>query len=147
MVELQKDGVLYGIFSSIYEGCTGPSRHKQKVILEKTTWFGSPDEPLQASKMLYHKGHHFKKHTHLYRERTANYTQEAFVVFHGAIKAHVFDDNQQRVGEVTLRSGDFLILYRGSHSFDVLKNDTIFFEIKNSGPFTTVEEDKKFLDD
>lgn len=136
MIKIEKDGKLYAISVSFN------FIHNE----EGTQWLGDPNEPLQASRMQYNSGKIFKKHIHLLRPRQHDYTQEAFAVMKGCVWAEICDEDGKLISSAFMRSGDFLIIYRGSHRFKVMQDDTVFFEIKNSGPFTSAEEDKVFLE-
>lgn len=130
-----KDGELLAVFDHL------PWEHS-----EGTEWYGNPEFDLQVARMSYGSGKTFKPHTHLKRERVIRYTQECMVVVRGVLACNVFDKDDLFIGSEILRAGDIGVFYAGGHGYAVLGDKTVFYEIKH-GQFTTVEADKRFLDD
>jgi hypothetical protein len=135
MIEEIRDenNMLLAILGSVYKFEKG--RH----------FVGGPEEFIQVGCFNYDKDVHLKKHWHRIRSGGGpRKTQEVMICFSGSFAAHIMDGKYEIVRTVTLKPGDFIILYRGGHGFDILENDTIILEAKN-GPFTTVEDDKVFI--
>jgi cupin fold WbuC family metalloprotein len=136
MTEIKKDGILYAIHDPI------------ETLENKNTtkWYGTSEEYIQASRLFYDRGKFFRPHRHLSNPREVEWTQECFVVVKGRIKANIYDGQDNYIDSFVMKAGDIGIFYLGGHSFEILDNDTIAFEIK-PGPFTSVEQDKKFSDE
>lgn len=111
-----------------------------------TTWVGDPQKALQVAMFNYDFSKIFKGHKHIKRPRVNNYTQECIIVFNGELLANLYDNEKNFVDNFIMYSGCFAIFYQGYHEYTVFKAHTRFIEIKN-GPFTTVAEDKVYLDE
>ncbi len=103
------------------------------------------DEYIQICAKSMPKGMTFKPHKHNKLERITDYTQEAWIILEGSVHANFWDVNDQPIHETVLNSGDCAIVFRAGHSFEVLEEETILYEVK-SGPYYGVERDKSFLD-
>ncbi len=104
------------------------------------------DECLQAASGVYlPKGHTFSgAHKHRPQIRNTNKTQECFVVITGKVGVDLFDIDNKQIGKFILESGDCYIYLGGGHSFEVLEDNTFFYEFKN-GPYYGRENDKEFI--
>jgi cupin fold WbuC family metalloprotein len=104
-----------------------------------------PEEQfLQISTKKIPKGTNFNPHKHNKLERTTDITQEAWIVLEGRIRATFWDIDDSIVKETVLSSGDCAVVYRAGHSFEVLDDETILYEIKN-GPYYGVDKDKTMI--
>ena len=74
------------------------------------------------------------KHIHTKIQRKTIGTQETWIVIRGKIKVTFYDTNKTKICSKILKKGDISILFRGGHKLDILKKDTIIYEIKN-GPY------------
>ena len=83
-----------------------------------------------------------KPHKHLSIHRNSDITQEAWVILDGSIYAKFYDINNHITHTSKLKKGDVAILYRGGHSFKVIEENTVFYEIKN-GPYIGSKFDKE----
>ena len=83
-------------------------------------------------------------HKHLPQERTTNKTQESFVVIRGSIEVEMYDTDNSFIGREILNAGDCYIYLGGGHSFKILTENSLFYEIKN-GPYFGREKDKTFI--
>lgn len=92
------------------------------------------DEILQASLLRLPQGRTIAPHQHLLQFRNTQGTCEAWVVVSGRLQAQVFDIDHDLVTTVELSAGDCMVLYRGGHSFSVMSEDAVVYEIKN-GPY------------
>lgn len=109
-----------------------------------TTWFCKDYDGLQVARMKYNSDKSFEAHTHIMRPRLSNYTEEAIIVFQGTLRVTIYDLGKEVVYSGYLYAGDMVISRRGYHQYEVIEDNSIFYEFKN-GPFTTRSEDKKFL--
>ena len=116
-----------------------------KDIKEGTDWFGEKIESLQASRMKYQAGKSFQVHHHILNPRTIKRTQEAFIIISGRIAVDVYDNKPSLLGTLEAESGDAIFVYRGGHGVRILE-DAVLYEVK-AGCYTTVSEDKEFLND
>jgi mannose-6-phosphate isomerase-like protein (cupin superfamily) len=94
----------------------------------------SSSEILQASLLKLPKGKSITPHRHLPLERNTVGTSEAWIIMSGLLTAQIFDIDNSPVETVELRVGDCMILYRGGHTFTVMSEDVVLYEIKN-GPY------------
>jgi len=69
-------------------------------------------------------------------------TQEAWIVVSGQLQVQVFDTDDTFVEQLTLTAGQCMTLFRGGHTFTVLTDNTVIFEIKN-GPYYGQQTDMK----
>ena len=112
-----------------------------------TNFLTSDHYVLQAAVMFNPpKGHTFKgPHKHIPCKRTTDETYEAFIIHRGSVKVVIYDTDESKLGEEILLPGDlYIILGKGGHGFEVLTDDTVFFELKN-GPYFGTEKDKVFF--
>jgi len=82
-----------------------------------------------------------ESHKHLKLDRETDRTQETWIIIQGAVKAKIFDLDDQLLLEEDLYSGDCIVLFRGGHSLEVLEKNTIMYEVKN-GPYFGKLNDK-----
>jgi len=102
------------------------------------------NEILQVSTMTLPQGKVLKSHKHKPVKRSTVGTQEAWVIMSGQLQAQVFDTDNTVVEELILTAGQCLTLFRGGHTFTVLTDDTVIFEIKN-GPYYGSEIDSEAI--
>ena len=100
---------------------------------------------LQVLSWNYDAGKKLKAHEHLEAPREITYTQEAVVVLSGSLKARIYDRKQSPVTELTLVTGECLVLLEGGHSYEILENGTRALEIKN-GPYVGAEADRRRIE-
>jgi cupin fold WbuC family metalloprotein len=91
-------------------------------------------EILQVSMMRLPEGKSIVPHRHLPQSRITQGTSEAWIVISGEVQATVFDFDSSPVATIDLVAGDCMVLYRGGHSFTVMSDNTVLYEIKN-GPY------------
>ena len=103
----------------------------------------SPDEEfLQMSARSLKKGTLVPAHKHLPIQRETNITQEAWIVYKGAIQGSFYDLDNQLIEDIVLVDGDAAILFRGGHKLFVIEENTIFYELK-TGPYYGKVADKE----
>lgn len=107
----------------------------------------SPEnEFLQLAMLKFDSGRKFKPHKHIFHEKTTNIAQESWIVVEGQVKAHLYDLNDEVAECVLLDPGDVSITFRGGHTYEIMKDNTLVYEYK-TGPYLGQEFDKVFLDD
>jgi len=133
------------IYSKEQEGLLLLAINRRTEITTQRVDVCPPEEYIQICAKSMPKGLTFKPHKHNKLERTTDYTQEGWIILEGSVKANFWDINDQPIYETVLNAGDCAIVFRAGHSFEVLEEGTILYEIK-SGPYYGVELDKSFLD-
>ena len=106
---------------------------KYKNISKKRNNISPINEYIQASTQKLKKNSIIKSHIHIKNKRTTLSTQEIWIVLRGKLSVKIFDIDKKQIKSFFLNKGDMYILFKGGHSFKVLKDNTDFYEIKN-GP-------------
>ena len=130
IVDLIFDKVLYAKVISANDSCQG------------IHFLSSPDDNLQIGYMGHPAGHEILPHIHLPIQRKITGTQEILFIRKGVLQVIFFNDAHIRVGEITLREGDVIILLNGGHGFKVLE-DVEMVEVKQ-GPFVEGHDKVRF---
>lgn len=102
------------------------------------------DKYLQISTKKLSRTTKFKAHKHLPLDRNTDITQEAWIVLEGRIKASFYDIDNSLILETDLFAGDCAVVFRAGHSFEVMVDNTILYEVKN-GPYYGQQKDKAFI--
>jgi cupin fold WbuC family metalloprotein len=97
-------------------------------------------EWLQLSLIALDAGGSIRPHTHdvkpLKTDDAPNWlTQEAWVVMRGSVRIRLYDEDHERLDELTLDAGRLVVTFHGGHSFFGAEPGTLLLECKN-GPFT-----------
>ena len=105
----------------------------------------SPAEFLQVSAIELAEKEEFKAHIHTWKDCDIDTTvaQEAGVVIRGRVKASLYDDQQNLVGEQELTPGDCCITLHGGHKYTSTE-ESLVYEFK-SGPYLGDSLDKFYL--
>jgi hypothetical protein len=105
----------------------------------------SPKEFLQVSAIELADKEEFKAHIHTWKECDIDTTvaQEAWVVIKGRVKASLYDEEQNLVGEQDLIPGDCCITLHGGHKY-ASTEESLVYEFK-SGPYLGDSLDKFYL--
>jgi cupin fold WbuC family metalloprotein len=118
------------------------------IIIRSGDWepglnFISASEDLQQVGLWhYADGTRLTPHIHLLNPRSVPHTQEVVFVKQGKVRANVYSEDRKPVQSVELKTGDFMVMLKGGHGYDILENNTQVLEVKN-GPFTSVEKDRE----
>jgi len=115
-------------------------------ISESRTDMCPDEEYLQISGRKLKKGLKTKPHKHIPIERKTDITQEAWIVFEGCLKGTFYDLDDSVLYETEIKKGDVVCLFRGGHGFEVLEEDTIWYEFK-TGPYYGIETDKEDINE
>jgi len=135
------------IFSKINPDILIHKVHKKEDFLmqeERGNNLSLDKEALQVRALKCSIGEIFKEHKHLPQKRETNLTQESLIVIKGSIKVTCYDLNDDFLEELILAPGDCLITFNGGHRFEILEENTSFYEHKN-GPYNGLVKDKKLL--
>ena len=117
---------------------------KYKNISKKRNNISPINQYIQASTQKLKKNSIIKSHIHLKNKRTTFSTQEIWIVLRGKLSVKIFDIDKKQIKSFFLNKGDMYILFKGGHSFKVLKDNTDFYEIKN-GPYKKKIKDIEYL--
>ncbi len=98
------------------------------------------DNPLQLGVLRHAGGTRIKPHVHLESPRMIKSVQEVLYVVSGRVVVNLYSPGQKEVREVTLETGDTILLISGGHGFTVLE-DAKIIEVKQ-GPYSGVTQDK-----
>lgn len=103
---------------------------------------------IQCCSLKLPKGHTFKPHKHIYKERLYEklIAQESWVVIKGKVKCIFFDIDDTILATPILEPGDASFTLGGGHTYEILDADTMVYEMK-TGPYEGQEFDKKFIKD
>ena len=133
MKKIERNGVLYAAYDSLSE------------IEKGFNWYSKDSDAIQVASMSYDRGKVVEPHTHIFRPRSSDYTQESVIVVKGKIEFSFYDPYKIFLDKVVLNPGDLIISFTGYHGMEVLEDGTVYFEIK-TGPFTGLEGEKEFMD-
>ena len=90
----------------------------------------------------YEKGKELAAHIHNTVERQIDRTYEVLYVINGAIKADIYDMEENRIETLAVKQGEILILLESGHGYSILEEDTTVLEVKN-GPYFGAETDRR----
>ena len=114
---------------------------RQNYEPEGVNFITAEDNPLQLGVLKHQKGSKIKPHIHKSSPRIVNEIQEVLHIAYGKVEAEFYTGDGKKVGDVTLNSGDTILLLSGGHGFNLLEDSKII-EIKQ-GPYRGVVEDKE----
>ena len=135
--EVIKDNTNNVIIAKIYRNSVWP---------DNLNFYTKDEDFVQVSTWNYNQGKHLKAHKHKVAERMSNRTQEVVFVKSGKMSASFFTDTNEFIDKIIVSAGDFLIIFSGGHSYDILEDKTQILEIKN-GPYLGLEKDKELIED
>lgn len=130
----------------IKEGNLILARH----VAADTAWSGglkffSPeDDYIQVGTWGYDSGKDLLAHSHNPVTREVSWTQEVLYVRKGSIRADIYSTHEEKVAELIVSEGDFIVLLRGGHGYHILEDETQVLEIKN-GPYLGADVDRRRL--
>ena len=91
-------------------------------------------ELFQLGFISHKKKHEIKKHYHIKKDRKISYFSEVLMMKKGLLKVMIFDEKNQNIKKnIILRKDDIILLLKGGHGFEVLK-DVEIIEVKQ-GPY------------
>ena len=126
-----KDGTLYALF------------FRGTLRVEGVKFLTPPELPMQLGLMEHPAGHRVEPHQHPAQPYDVRTMSEFLFIERGKIKATVYDEEWNVLGEETLGPSDFLLFLRGGHSIEVLEAGR-FLEVKQ-GPFPGDAKAKTYL--
>ena len=132
------------VFSKVDKELLLLSINRSSHISEKRTDICPDTEYLQVCAKKMSKGDFFVPHKHNLLTRVTTKTQEGWIILEGKIKARFWDVDDTLIFETSLERGDCAVVFHAGHSFEVLEEGTILYEIK-TGPYYGVEKDKTYI--
>lgn len=109
---------------------------------EGLSFFSSDNEFIQVGAWQYNKDKELLAHIHNEVERTVTRTCETLYIVSGAIRAKIYDLNENFIEEFEAVQGDVVILLDSGHGYTILEDNTKVLEVKN-GPYMGAEIDRK----
>ena len=105
-------------------------------------FYSKDEEVIQVGTWQYNSGKQLMKHIHNEVDRVITRTNEVLYVVSGAVKAFIYDLDENLVEELTVNTGDTLILLDCGHGYEIMADNTKVIEIKN-GPYLGAETDRR----
>lgn len=104
------------------------------------------DQFIQCATLNLDKGTTFKPHRHLIREviEKDHIAQESWVVIKGLVRCVFYDLDDTIMAKVVLFPGDASFTLYGGHTYVILEDNTIVYEMK-TGKYLGQEKDKMFI--
>ena len=109
------------------------------------SFFTDDSESLQLGSWRYESGKLLAAHNHNRVERRADRTQEFIIVLKGGLKASIYSESDAFIEELTLKSGEALLILAGGHGYRIEENDTVVLEVKN-GPYPGADLDRRRIE-
>ncbi|HWZ23204.1 MAG TPA: hypothetical protein VNW06_11155 [Cytophagaceae bacterium] len=113
------------------------------IKVNKTTFFSPAESSFQFGLLAHEAGFIEPPHYHKPVKRTIEDLQQMFVVQRGVVVVELYSDEGDLLKEVTLRTGDAIVLIHGTHAIRV-EEDMQCISVKQ-GPFLGDENDKVFV--
>jgi len=105
-------------------------------------FYSNDEEVIQVGTWQYDSGKQLMKHIHNEVDRVITRTNEVLYVVSGKVKAFIYDLDEKLVEELTVDTGDTLILLDCGHGYEIMADNTKVIEIKN-GPYLGAETDRR----
>lgn len=103
------------------------------------------DQFLQIAALRPEQGTTYKPHRHLwYRYNDDRVTQESWIVIRGNVRVILYDIDNTAIHEDVLTPGDLSCTFIAGHTYEILTEDAMIYEVKN-GPYFGQEADKIFI--
>jgi hypothetical protein len=111
---------------------------------EHTIFFSPPESSFQIGLLAHGAGFREPPHYHKPVKREISDLQQMFVVQKGIVSVELYDNSGQLVKDVTLMTGDAIVLIQGIHAIKVIE-DMQCISVKQ-GPYLGPENDKIFVE-
>lgn len=106
-----------------------------------------PDnEYLQIACIAANAGQSYRPHQHIALSRETNITQEVWIVVSGCARVTYYDLDGSKLRVQPLFKGSCSMTFRGGHSYEIIEDNTVIFEVKN-GPYYGQVKDKVFIEE
>jgi hypothetical protein len=110
------------------------------TTVNQTTFFSPAESSFQFGLLAHAAGFVEAPHYHKPVSRTIDDLQQMFVVQRGVVEVLLYSDRGDLLREITMHSGDAIVLIHGVHAIRVLE-DMQCISVKQ-GPFLGTENDK-----
>jgi mannose-6-phosphate isomerase-like protein (cupin superfamily) len=107
------------------------------------SFFTPPELSQQLAYMHHPAGKVIEAHFHNPVPRSVEYTQETLFIRRGCLRVDFFDDQQSYLESRELNAGDVILLVKGGHGFEVLK-ELDMIEVKQ-GPYAGDQDKTRFV--
>lgn len=108
-----------------------------------TKFFSHPDSSFQFGLLAHESGFVEEPHYHHPFKREITDLQQMFVMQRGCVVIDLYSDSGEKFQEITLKTGDAIVLMHGVHGLRVVE-DFQAISVKQ-GPFLGTEKDKIFV--
>lgn len=132
------------IQSIVYNGIRYAEVLRADVRVEHTTFFSPAESSFQFGLLAHKAGFVEPPHYHKPFKREIADLQQMFVVQRGEVVVELYADDGTMLEEITLRTGDGIVLIHGVHAIRVTE-DMQCISIKQ-GPYLGMENDKVFVE-
>ena len=112
--------------------------------VNETTFFSPADSSFQFGLLAHEAGFVEAPHFHKEVERKISDLQQMFIVQRGVVVVELFSDAGDLLREITMKTGDAIVLIHGVHAIRVIE-DMQCISVKQ-GPYLGEAEDKVFVD-
>lgn len=103
------------------------------------------DNFLQCCTLNLPKGHTFKPHKHIWKQRSEQViAQESWIVLKGKVRCIFYDLDDTPIAAPILKAGDASFTLQGGHNYVILEDETRVLEYK-TGPYFGQKLDKTFI--
>ena len=116
--------------------------HQSTKFQSGKTFYTDNNDEMQFGSFHLEAGEEINKHIHNNQVRSTQSTYEGLVVIDGQIKVDLYNLQLIKIQEVTLNSGDAILLISGGHGIKMLEN-TKFLEFKQ-GPYDDLKDKEHF---
>jgi hypothetical protein len=116
--------------------------HQSTQFQSGKTFYTENNDEMQFGSFHLEAGEEINKHIHNKQVRSTQSTYEGLVVIDGQIKVDLYNLQLIKIQEVTLNSGDAILLISGGHGIKMLEN-TKFLEFKQ-GPYDDLKDKEHF---
>ncbi len=113
-----------------------------KDVIEGPRFVTEQTDHFQVGILERPKDYEVPAHQHPPLKRSMDTTSEFLYVEKGKVAVTVFDEEWNELGKETLKTGDFLIFFRGGHQLTMLE-ETRLIEVKQ-GPYPGESKAKVF---
>lgn len=118
--------------------------HQAEHWKDGLSFLTDTEAALQVGTWRYPADKVLRSHRHRVYSRSVDQTQETIFIVSGSLAVEIFGLSNQKIEELELHAGDFIVLLDGGHGYRILEDDTRVFEVKN-GPFLSAEVDKEMI--
>ncbi|HLF19727.1 MAG TPA: hypothetical protein VI704_02960 [Bacteroidota bacterium] len=129
-----------GIETIEYNGIKYAEIIWSNVSVDHTTFYSPAESSFQFGLLAHKAGFVEPPHYHKPVKRTIVDLQQMFVVQRGVVVVQLYSDDGNLLREITMHSGDAIVLIHGVHAIKVVE-DMQCISVKQ-GPFLGTESDK-----